>query len=196
MNVTELIRTFITYIPKAYPLVQGVFFAGYGAKELVADGVIANYKIAPLSPTAAPTTKAAHKIRSFMAKFNFLHGPLYMASAAASIVSELHTLNLINVGPIAPILNPISNILFIGACALAIGQQIYLLTTAKSLPPEKAKPLRVSCTLGIIGNVGYIAAVGAIFLAAPIALSIILGAIALAIGIIKFFYDYYKLNLE
>lgn len=180
-----------------FGLGQGVFFLGYGAKELVVDGIIQGRKIKPLDVNASRYSQVIHKIRCAFVKVFKVHGALYVLSAIAWVGAELDKLNFINLGQSLPYVKSVSNILFLGACSLAIGYQIAVLKDAVDLSKHgnvaqkhMAKCLKVSCIMGIIGNMGYIAAVGGMMFGGPVAASAILGFVAVLIGCVRLYYDY------
>jgi hypothetical protein len=179
-----------------FGLGQGVFFLGYGAKEWVVDGIIQEAKIKPLDPDAPLYTKIIHKIRCAFVKVFKIHGAMYVFSAIAWIAAELDKVNILNLGQAFPYVQSISNILFLGACSLAIGYQVAVVRDAIDLTRNGndaqkylAKCLKVSCAMGIIGNVGYIAAVGAMMFGGPTGVAAILGFVAVLIGCVRVMYD-------
>ncbi len=193
--------TILTIAAKYFGLAQGIACFGYGAKEIVFDGIIKDYKLAALGENPTWQERTIHKIRSMMVHILEAHGILYAVSSIASVCSELNNLNVISLGALQPIAVFTGNILFLGACALSIGAEILLFKEAidfskRETLEEKhvAVCLKTSSILGILGNVGYIISVGTIMLGGGTTLAVIFGVIAIAIGCIKMLYDYKRLE--
>ena len=201
ISKTPFAERLIALATKYFGLGQGIACFGYGAKELIFDGIIKNYKLAALGENPSWLDRTIHKIRSIMVILFQAHGALYVLSAMASVGSELHHLNFINLGPIQPAVKFSGNILFLGACALAIGSECLLIKEAANLEKgnseegkEAAKCLKTSAGLGIGGNIFYIISVGSLMVGGGPMLAAVFGVIAISIGGIKMIYDYRRLE--
>jgi hypothetical protein len=132
-----------------------------------------------------------------MAKIFLSHGALYLSSAICMLVAELDTLEFISLGNIKPVLEWAGNIFFLGACALAIGYESFMLHEATQILEQgtedqknTARLMIASSTLSIIGNIGYIVAVGTFMLGGPVPFVITLAVVACTIGCVKVLFDF------
>jgi hypothetical protein len=198
--ISDLTTKVLTFASKYFGLGQAIFFGLYGAKEIAWDGIVQNYTIQPLGNQPTWFEETIHKIREFMVKIFLSHGALYLSSAICMLVSELDTLNFLSLGNMKPILDWAGNILFLGACALAIGYESIMLNEAINVleqgtddQKDVAKLMITSSTMSIVGNIGYIVAVGALMLGGPIPFTITFAVVACTIGCVKVLFDFYYL---
>lgn len=197
LPISTLTANVLALASKYFGLGQSIFFGLYGAKELALDGIVKNYKLQPLGNNPTWFDRTVHKIKNFMTRICLAHGSLYLLSAAAMFISELDTLKILSLGQLKTPVDFASNILFLGACALAIGYELIMIKQAINISKNGSddekkvtKFMFASSTMGIIGNIGYIIAVSTMMFGGPIIFAITLAVIAATIGCVKILFDY------
>ena len=180
---------------KYFNLIQAAGVLGFGAQEYGLGFLPNSIKWKIGQHEKVDGLNPVKKILAAQTSQCGVHGLLYLGSGALCTAGELEAANFINLGGTGPALLKSGWTLFLFANLFSLEQNIKLYQAATKIEGTLGHRLKATAILGMINNLGYV--LGTIFSFFPVTTSIAIALAILAImaGTIKFFYDFFLINL-
>lgn len=196
-SFSQLLQKAAEYALRYFGLLQACGMSCFGIIEIAAGCSSRKLNCRALKESmSAGLMKGAIKIQKILSDLSLMHGLFYFASGALCAVGELELNQWINIGGMGARCIQFGWTFFLFANLFALEQNLKLYHSASQLKQPINSRLQLSAALGIMNNLGYVCSTVFSIFNGTLALAIVLGALVIVSGTIKFFVDFFYVDWE
>jgi len=214
-NIKEtltLTKRVIEFSIRAFPILQGITYAGYGLKLFFWDGLRNKFKLC-LEKNKNFLKKIALTLQWFYSRikclqtqtshFSMLAGVSYAGAGVCGVITGACQLGLIGASKIVNAASAATRGFFIFSDLLSLEYYINLFCLASEIlsmgsadSAQTAKQLKISAIMGIVSCFSYLFAAAIVLLGGPAGVALAICCIAGSTNCVRILYDFFFKNSQ